>query len=316
MSLPILIPSPPTGSGLSDISPSPDLPNPHSNVASHQNVPGGNSPTKRKPNKRLNTAEHRAIHNAVERARRETLNGRFLDLAKLLPNLSQIRRPSKSAIVNSSIAHLNASRRHRALASRELRVLKLEADHLRKELNEWRDRAGISRVEEPIRGEGFSMILNQELEAIPVLKAGGYDDEDFGDDGSSEGEYPGGPHLDQHHSMMHRHSSPAININANATPPYLGQPHGSSRPPYLPPSPASHHSVAHPLITPPYEESHLSSGMYDIQNTYGSSFMQQQQPEKYPNSIPVSFDRLQGVPMSGRGLNGHGGYSMMVQNVQ
>lgn len=34
--------------------------------------------TKRKPSKRANTAERRATHNAVERQRRETLNGRFL----------------------------------------------------------------------------------------------------------------------------------------------------------------------------------------------------------------------------------------------
>ena len=33
---------------------------------------------KRKPNRRANTAERRATHNAVERQRRETLNGRFL----------------------------------------------------------------------------------------------------------------------------------------------------------------------------------------------------------------------------------------------
>src|ERR1700760_75530 len=72
---------------------------------------GTNTPVKRKPSRRANTAERRATHNAVERQRRETLNGRFLDLAALLPNLSQIRRPSKSSIVNSSIAHIHASRR-------------------------------------------------------------------------------------------------------------------------------------------------------------------------------------------------------------
>ncbi|KAF9524479.1 hypothetical protein CPB83DRAFT_738245, partial [Crepidotus variabilis] len=50
-----------------------------------------NNAPKRKPSRRANTAERRATHNAVERQRRETLNGRFLDLAALLPNLSQIR---------------------------------------------------------------------------------------------------------------------------------------------------------------------------------------------------------------------------------
>lgn len=141
---------------------------------------------KRKPSRRANTAERRATHNAVERARRETLNGRFLDLAALLPNLSQIRRPSKSSIVNSSIAHIHAARRHRMLAARELRLLKCEADALRRELNEWRDRSGLPRVEEPVRGEAFQMILSGEVE---VLSAGPIEEEDgdeygdgFGDD--------------------------------------------------------------------------------------------------------------------------------------
>ena len=46
------------------------------------------SPTqaKRKPSRRANTAERRATHNAVERQRRETLNGRFL--VRLCPFLT------------------------------------------------------------------------------------------------------------------------------------------------------------------------------------------------------------------------------------
>jgi hypothetical protein len=50
------------------------------------------SPTqvKRKPNRRANTAERRATHNAVERQRRETLNGRFLvRLSLFLPNIPE-----------------------------------------------------------------------------------------------------------------------------------------------------------------------------------------------------------------------------------
>jgi hypothetical protein len=124
---------------------------------------------KRKPSRRANTAERRATHNAVERQRRETLNGRFLDLAALLPNLSQIRRPSKSSIVNSSIAHIQASRRHRLVASRELKMLKHEADALRREVNEWRDRAALPRVDEPPRGDGFAMVITGELEVIQCV---------------------------------------------------------------------------------------------------------------------------------------------------
>jgi hypothetical protein len=187
---------------------------------------------KRKPSRRANTAERRATHNAVERQRRETLNGRFLDLAALLPNLSQIRRPSKSSIVNSSIAHIHASRRHRMLASRELRNLKLEADALRREVNEWRDRSGIPRIEEPIRGEGFSMVLSGELEALVVPgMVGGFGMEDDDDDYPSSGNYT----YDDHPAEMVK--------NANAHPfaqalPPNGSPspvsNASSSPPYRP----------------------------------------------------------------------------------
>ncbi|KAH9032039.1 hypothetical protein EDB85DRAFT_1865348 [Lactarius pseudohatsudake] len=143
---------------------------------------------KRKPSRRANTAERRATHNAVERQRRETLNGRFLDLAALLPNLSQIRRPSKSAIVNSSIAHIHASRRHRAMASRELRLLKLEADAVRRELNEWRDRAHLPRVEEPVRSEAFAMVLSGEVEILTSIP--GMDEEEDGEGYDNEDDMP------------------------------------------------------------------------------------------------------------------------------
>ncbi|KAJ7804321.1 hypothetical protein B0H14DRAFT_3486328 [Mycena olivaceomarginata] len=63
-------------------------------------APAG-TPPKRRAARRANTAERRATHNAVERMRRETLNGRFLTLASLLPPLAALRRPSKAAIVSS-----------------------------------------------------------------------------------------------------------------------------------------------------------------------------------------------------------------------
>ncbi|KZP29086.1 hypothetical protein FIBSPDRAFT_778964 [Athelia psychrophila] len=193
MTLPIAIPATPSaGNSSSDESAhlSPNnvqtlaLPADQVNIGQQLQHPGG-SQMKRKPSRRANTAERRATHNAVERQRRETLNGRFLDLAALLPNLSQIRRPSKSSIVNSSIAHIHASRRHRLLASRELRLVKLESDALRRELNEWRDRAGLPRVEEPVRGEGFAMVLSGEVEVLAAVideEDEGYDGDDYGDD--------------------------------------------------------------------------------------------------------------------------------------
>ncbi len=110
------------------------------------------------------------------------------DLAALLPNLSQIRRPSKSAIVNSSIAHIHASRRHRAMASRELRLLKLEADAVRRELNEWRDRAHLPRVEEPVRSEAFAMVLSGEVEILTSIP--GMDEEEDGEGLDNEDDMP------------------------------------------------------------------------------------------------------------------------------
>nr|GAT50849.1 macrophage erythroblast attacher isoform 1 [Mycena chlorophos] len=108
---------------------------------------------------KTSTAERRASHNAVERARRETLNARFLDLAALLPNLKHLRRPSKSAIVNSSVAHVRAARRYRTMASSQLRALNAECDALRREVNAWRARAGMRPTVVPTRDEGFALVL-------------------------------------------------------------------------------------------------------------------------------------------------------------
>ncbi|TFK91092.1 hypothetical protein K466DRAFT_483529 [Polyporus arcularius HHB13444] len=201
MALPLAIPDSPVSSPdassngpTTPVSPSNSvqtlaLPPPVDGAAPAQSTsPANAAQPKRKPSRRANTAERRATHNAVERARRETLNSRFLDLAALLPNLSQIRRPSKSSIVNSSIAHIHASRRHRLLAARELRLLKLESDALRRELNEWRDRSGLPRCDEPVRGEAFQMILSGEVEVLsPSIidedgAEGDYDDDGYDND--------------------------------------------------------------------------------------------------------------------------------------
>ncbi|KAF8307446.1 hypothetical protein DL93DRAFT_128141 [Clavulina sp. PMI_390] len=101
-------------------------------------APSAGGAVRRKPTRRANTAERRATHNAVERQRRETLNGRFLDLAALLPNLATVRRPSKSAIVNSSIALVRSQRRLRAIHARQIQQLVRDAESLRREVNEWR----------------------------------------------------------------------------------------------------------------------------------------------------------------------------------
>lgn len=90
MALPLAIPSSPADAN----SPSTDgsngpctpvspvqtlaLPPPVDGTPANSNNLAPSSQTKRKPSRRANTAERRATHNAVERQRRETLNGRFL----------------------------------------------------------------------------------------------------------------------------------------------------------------------------------------------------------------------------------------------
>jgi len=188
-------PSTPVLSDLPLATPSQTKPIPQQQSNSNNNntnsAPVGGVKRTTKPNRRANTAERRATHNAVERQRRETLNGRFLDLAALLPNLSQIRRPSKSSIVNSSIAHINASRRHRILAAQQLRLLKNETDALRHEVNEWRVRAGVPGVEEPRRPDGFGVILSGELEFEDGDMMEGEEGEEEEDYGSGSTAYPG-----------------------------------------------------------------------------------------------------------------------------
>ena len=50
--------------------------------------------------------QRRANHNATERARRENLNGKFLQLASVNPLLREQRKPSKAAIVNKSLDYI------------------------------------------------------------------------------------------------------------------------------------------------------------------------------------------------------------------
>jgi hypothetical protein len=110
---------------MSSISPfSEPLPSPPLvKVAAALPVAAPAKPKTKVPRKRVNTAEKRHQHNAIERARRETLNTKFLTLARLLPSLANHRRPSKSAIVNGSISHVNKAREQRLLAATLLKEL-------------------------------------------------------------------------------------------------------------------------------------------------------------------------------------------------
>lgn len=106
---------------------------------------------KTKPRRRVTTDEKRSQHNAIERARRNTLNGRFATLGHLIPSLASHRNPSKAAVVNGSISHLTYQREQRLLAAKLLRRICPEHDTLLAEVNHWRKMYG-----QPLKEGGFA----------------------------------------------------------------------------------------------------------------------------------------------------------------
>jgi hypothetical protein len=100
--------------------------------------------------KNTNSAERRANHNAVERARRECLNTKFQELAHALPSLAQVRRPSKSIIVQKSLEFIYNARKK----DEEMRSIRNENDFLRKEVNKLREQLGMEPL--PPREESKS----------------------------------------------------------------------------------------------------------------------------------------------------------------
>ncbi|KAF7307794.1 BHLH domain-containing protein [Mycena kentingensis (nom. inval.)] len=188
-----------------DISASPLATSTNNNTTTDANNTTTNTtPVKRPSRRRAPTAERRATHNAVERARRETLNGRFLALASLLPPLRVMRRPSKSAIVTSSIATVHAARRHRVLAAQTLKGMIREAEALRREVNEWRTRARIPLLESPMRTEAQDAVLRGEVEELDIDLdvAGEFDDEgDIPEEGDEQDEEDGNMKEEHQHDV-------------------------------------------------------------------------------------------------------------------
>lgn len=106
-----------------------------------------------------NSAERRANHNAVERARRECLNTKFQELAHALPSLAQVRRPSKSIIVQKSLDFIYKARQKDDMHDREMRSIRSENESLRDEVNRLREKLGLEPL--PPREESESIASSQ-----------------------------------------------------------------------------------------------------------------------------------------------------------
>ncbi|KAJ7096981.1 hypothetical protein C8R43DRAFT_1141593 [Mycena crocata] len=182
---------------------------------------------------RSSAAARRASHNAVERARRDKLNARILELASLLPNLAGVRRPSRIAITKSSIAHIHSARRHRMLASQQLRALHAESEALRGEVNQWRQRAGVPLAAESHRGEAFMVVFTgAELELEPVDMG---EDEEYDDNYHNGMAYPPPPMYQRSHSREYSQS-----LGYGGSPPSSSSSSSSFPSPYsTPPTSAS-----------------------------------------------------------------------------
>jgi len=121
--------------------------------------------------KNTNSAERRANHNAVERARRECLNTKFQELAHALPSLAQVRRPSKSIIVQKSLDFIYTARQKDEMHDKEMRSIRNENDLLREEINKLREKLGLEPY--PPREESKSSTSQQADEAKEDAKISG-----------------------------------------------------------------------------------------------------------------------------------------------
>jgi hypothetical protein len=193
---------------MSSISPfSEPLPSPPLKQAPAVPVAAPVKPKTKAPRKRVNTAEKRHQHNAIERARRETLNTKFLTLARLLPSLANHRRPSKSAIVNGSITHVNKAREQRLMAATLLKELCKERDDLFEELNEWRKAGGVGRK------EGAATAWTDEMEQVCSVET-----EVFGNFASMGGDEDGEEESELVELVDTDFAMPSVPVNGLITP--------------------------------------------------------------------------------------------------
>lgn len=108
-----------------------NLPTEPTSASASHNPPSSKRRSRRPPS----TAAKRATHNAIERARRESLNGRFIELARALPNMASVKRPSKSAIVIKSLEFVYSVQHREVIVADQLATLRREVEDLRSKLS-------------------------------------------------------------------------------------------------------------------------------------------------------------------------------------
>ncbi|KAI9280214.1 hypothetical protein BC943DRAFT_340212 [Umbelopsis sp. AD052] len=92
------------------------------------------SPIRMTSPRKTGKADRRAEHNAIERARRESLNVKFQQLAHALPNLQDDRRPSKSRIVEKALEWVRQTFIREQRYQHEIQQLRVDNEHLRAQL--------------------------------------------------------------------------------------------------------------------------------------------------------------------------------------
>ncbi|KAJ2210477.1 hypothetical protein EV179_006222 [Coemansia sp. RSA 487] len=95
----------------------------------------------------IDHAQRRATHNAIERARRESLNGQFQDLASAVPSLTQVRRPSKATIVEKSLEHIRSFRHKMETRDSYIAKLRMRNLELHDEVNRLRKQLGLEPLD-------------------------------------------------------------------------------------------------------------------------------------------------------------------------
>ncbi|KAI9593657.1 hypothetical protein BDF19DRAFT_424278 [Syncephalis fuscata] len=118
-------------------------------------------------------AQKRANHNAIERARRECLNSKFQELAHSIPSLSQVRRPSKSVIVQKSLEYIYSSKQRTDARERHLRSVKNENVSLREEVDRLRRALGLSPL--PERPRTASPEPEENFDSVDIARTASHD---------------------------------------------------------------------------------------------------------------------------------------------